>query len=221
MTSVRTTALVLLLATLGIAGGAVAFGAVPGPAEPRPGLSAAAKWTDDRTSDDSLFDSSPRVRLAQADGGTPAATLPGGASSVNETFQDWAVSCVLQAGVKRCVLSQIQTQQNGQRVLGVELNAPAADVVTGTLMLPFGVALDAGVTLQVDDLAPMAPLRFRTCLPAGCVVSLSFDAATVVAMRAGSSLKLKAVADGGGEVPFTISLAGFSAALDRTAALAQ
>jgi invasion protein IalB len=89
------------------------------------------------------------------------------------------------------------------------------------LMLPFGLALDSGVTLQIDDKATMQPLRFRTCLPAGCVVSLTFDAPALVALRAGSALKVKAVADGGAATSFSISLQGFATALDRMGALAR
>jgi invasion protein IalB len=93
--------------------------------------------------------------------------------------------------------------------------------VDGALVLPFGLALDRGVTLQVDD-APAGPaLRFRTCLPAGCVVPLSFDARLVAALRKGAALKINAAADNGKDAVFTISLKGFPAALDRTAVLAK
>ena len=54
------------------------------------------------------------------------------------------------------------------------------------MVLPFGLALDHGVVLQVDDGAPGPVLRFRTCLPAGCVVPLSSDAKLVAAARKGT-----------------------------------
>lgn len=147
--------------------------------------------------------------------------LPGGASSINETYKDWRVACVQQDATKRCVLSQVQTQQNGQRVLAVELNAPTGSTVTGTLVMPFGLALESGVTFQIDDKPTMQPVRFRTCLPAGCLVNVTFEAATLVALRAGATLKVKATADGGATVPLSISLQGFGAALDRVAVLSR
>jgi len=151
-----------------------------------------------------------------------ATALPGGANSVQETFESWTVSCVQTGDAKRCALSQQQTdQQSRQRVLAIELNAGAPDKVEGALVLPFGLALDRGVTLQVDDGQAGPPLRFRTCLPVGCVVPLSFDAKLLAALRKGAALKVNAVADGGKDTPFTISLKGFPAALDRTAALAK
>ncbi len=147
--------------------------------------------------------------------------LPGGASSLKETYKDWIVGCSQNGTTKRCVLSQVQTQQNGQRVLAIELTAPAGNTVSGTLVLPFGLALDSGVTFQIDDKPAMAPLRFRTCIPAGCLVSVTFDAPTMVALRAGAALKIKAVADGGAAAPLSVSLQGFGTALDRVAALSR
>lgn len=151
----------------------------------------------------------------------PVSPFPGGASSVSETYKDWSVSCVLQEAGKRCVLTQTQTQQGGQRVLAIELNVPSGTKLTGVLVLPFGLALDSGAVLQIDDKPAGQPLRFRTCLPAGCLISLDFDAAMIAALRAGTALKIKVHADGGKETALSISLQGFPAALDRTAALAR
>ncbi|HEY4201821.1 MAG TPA: invasion associated locus B family protein [Devosiaceae bacterium] len=159
------------------------------------------------------------IRLAQVT--PPASTLPGGASSLNETYRDWQVACAQDGAGKRCALSLTEARQNGQRVLTIQLNAPAGNTVAGALVLPFGLSLDAGVVLQVDDKPAGQPLRFRTCLRAGCVVALNFDAATIVALRGGGVLKVKTVADSGAEQPFSISLQGFATALDRVGALAQ
>lgn len=167
-----------------------------------------------------------RFELAQAQtgsqaGGAAGSTLPGGASSLNETYKDWRVACQVANNTKRCVMSQQQAQQNGQRVLAIELNAPSGNAVAGTLVLPFGLALDSGVTFQIDEKPAMPPIRFRTCVPAGCLVNVNFDAPTLVALRAGAVFKIKATADGGAAAPFSISLQGFGTALDRVAALAR
>lgn len=147
--------------------------------------------------------------------------LPGGASSLNETYKDWRVTCVQEGATKRCALAQVQAQPNGQRVLAIELNAPSGNTVTGTLILPFGLALDSGVAFQIDEKPAMQPVRFRTCLPAGCIVNVTFDAPTIVALRAATALKIKATADGGTAAPFSISLQGFGTALDRVGVLAR
>jgi invasion protein IalB len=149
--------------------------------------------------------------------------LPGGATSLRENHGDWVVGCSIQQqsgkNVKVCGLSQEQTDQNSrQRVLAIEVRPEGAGV-QGILVLPFGLALDQGASFQIDD-GPASPVqKFRTCLPAGCLVPVNFDARTLAALRKGNQLKVKTVADGGKEAPFTISLKGFPGALDRTAAL--
>ncbi|WP_246676013.1 invasion associated locus B family protein [Mesorhizobium sp. B2-5-4] len=152
-----------------------------------------------------------------------ASGLPGGATSLREGHGDWTVSCNLatqnNAGVKVCALSQEQTDsQSRQRVLAMELR-PAGETVQGTLVLPFGLALEKGVTLQIDDGLVLPPLRFRTCLPGGCIVDLAFDAETLATLREGKSLNVKVVADGGKETNLALSLNGFPSAVDRTVAL--
>jgi len=150
-----------------------------------------------------------------------APALPGGATSLQETYHDWRVTCRVANNVKRCVLVQQQNQQNGQRVLAIELSAPRGNTVAGMLALPLGLALDAGVTFQIDEKPAMPPMRLRTCVPAGCLVNISFDAPMVTALRAGTVLKINVTADGGAALPLSISLRGFGAALDRVAALSR
>jgi invasion protein IalB len=155
--------------------------------------------------------------------GASAATgvLPGGSTALSETFNDWQVVCAVQGATKRCAAKQEQiSQQNKQLVLAVELTPAATeDKVDGVALLPFGLTLDSGVTLQVDESSAVTPLRFRTCVPGGCVLPLSFDAHTIAQLRAGSVLKAKVAIDGGQDATLSISLKGLSAALDRTAAL--
>ena len=143
--------------------------------------------------------------------------LPGGASSLQETYQDWSLSCRSMPKVV-CTISQRQTQQDGQRVLAVELRT-SDEAVSGTLVLPFGLHLDVGITLQIDDAAALKPLRFSTCLPTGCLVPLSFDPKTVAALRAGSTLHVKAQSIDARELTFSVSLKGFASALERLKAL--
>ena len=102
--------------------------------------------------------------------------LPGGASSLQETYGDWRVACAQQNGKKTCALSQRQTDKDSrQLVLAVELSAPAADKAEGTLILPFGLAIERPITLQIDQAAAGQALHFRTCLPVGCLVGLNFE----------------------------------------------
>lgn len=161
--------------------------------------------------------------LALAGGIVPAlaqapVSFPGGAQTVSEDFQDWRVKCSIQQTVKRCAVSQQQMDpRSQQRVLAIELQ-PKSDKAEGVLLLPFGLALDKGVTLKLGD-ADLGALRFSTCLPQGCVVPLSFDSKALGAIKKAAVLRIDGVADGGPAQSFSVSLKGFGPALDRAITL--
>lgn len=138
--------------------------------------------------------------------------------AIRETHGDWIVSfAVNDAGQKFCVIAQEHfNKQTRQRMLGVELRSNHG----GTLILPFGLTLSKGVSLQVDEEEPFDTLPFRTALPVGCMVELDFDAGIIGKLKKGKSLRVNAVAnDTGREIAFSISLRGFSAAFARMEAL--
>jgi invasion protein IalB len=141
---------------------------------------------------------------------------------LSETYKDWQVSCVQQGTARRCVITQQQINaQNRQRVLAIEINASAGGKAEGTLVLPFGLMLDASIKLQIDDGASGPAIRYRTCLASGCLVPVSFDAAMLANLRKATTLKVLATADGGASAPFSLSLQGFGPALDRIIALSK
>ena len=161
-----------------------------------------------------------------------APSLPGGASAINEAHSDWTLRCgPAPAAVEStdksapgiaCAVSQQQVdKKTNKRVLVLALSAADGGGVKGSLVMPFGLALDSGVTLQIDDGPVTNPIHFRTCVPAGCIVPLEWAVATVKALGSAQSLKVAAVADGGQPAPFTISMKGFSSALDRAVSLTQ
>ncbi|WP_127144325.1 invasion associated locus B family protein [Pelagibacterium montanilacus] len=157
-------------------------------------------------------------------GSVPAQGLPGGANSLNETHGDWTVACVAPEGVARCAMTQTQVQgESRERVLAIELTtADGGDGVTGLLVLPFGLNLDAGITLAIDEATELDPRRFSTCLPAGCLVPIAFDGNAYARLRAGTTVMVRANANGSTpEVTFTVSLNGFASASSRLDQLGQ
>lgn len=150
--------------------------------------------------------------------------LPGGASSIQESYDDWVVICGVANNAKQCTIQQVQSNtKTGQRVLAVEL-APAADGgAAGNLVMPFGLQFDAGVSLALDAGANGKPLTFKTCIPAGCLVPITLDANTITALKAGKQLKLtaKSIDEAAKPLVFTVSLKGLGSALDRAAAIAK
>ena len=152
-------------------------------------------------------------------------SLPGGATSLSESHGDWTVGCGLQSDgdktVKVCSLVQEQLDsRTRQRVLAVELR-PGKDAAKAVFLLPFGLDLQKGTTAQVDDQKAGGVHQFRTCLPAGCVLEMEIAADLLAKLGKGNQLKLNAVADGGKDAQFAISLKGFQAAYNRTAELAK
>src|SRR5882672_2752163 len=145
-------------------------------------------------------------------------TLPGGATQVQETHGDWRVTCVQQNNQKVCAFSQqLADKDSRQLVLGIELKATTADRADGTMVLPFGLAVDQPVTLQIDEGGSAMPMRFKTCVPVGCLVTLTLDPTTTAALRRGSVLNVKATAsDTDQDTSFKVSLKGFGSAIDRT-----
>ena len=148
---------------------------------------------------------------------TQAATLPNGASAFNATFGDWTGDCRSADGQRLCVLLQSQgNSQTGQRVFAIELRAPKDGRAEGTILFPFGMKLENGAVLRLDDKDLGQGLRFSTCLAQGCLLPISFPKVATDAMKAGKALTVAALNLSNAEpVSFNVSLTGFGAALDR------
>lgn len=149
--------------------------------------------------------------------------LPNGASSINETFGEWTVDCRIVDRQKQCVLSQVQgNRETGQRRFGIELRSPKDGKTEGTVVMPFGLNLDAGALLKLDEKDLGKGLRFSTCVPQGCLLPVSFPTLASDAMRKGTKLVVASLNLSTNEpVTFTVSLDGFSAALTRATELAK
>ncbi|MCU4180396.1 invasion associated locus B family protein [Bosea sp. BH3] len=88
-------------------------------------------------------------------------------SRQEQTLAAYPRADVPELNITRCALSQSQTQQSGQRVLTIEINAPIANKAACVIVLPFGLALASGAGLQIEDRSVGQALPFRTCLPIG------------------------------------------------------
>jgi invasion protein IalB len=174
-----------------------------------------------------LLPTAPRATRTQAptvqQPAAPAATLPNGASSINEAYGDWTVDCRIVDRRKQCLLSQAQgNKETGQRVFAIELRPPGNGNTEGTILMPFGLNLDAGAVLKLDDKDLGKGLRFSTCGPHGCLLPVSFPTVATDAMRKGTKLVVASLNLSSGEaVTFNVSLNGLGAALARIAELAK
>jgi invasion protein IalB len=149
---------------------------------------------------------------------TPALTaqLPNGASSITETYGNWVVDCRLADGQKQCRLLQVQRNiQANQRLLEVEFWMPRDGKVEGTILLPFGLKLDSGALLKLDDQYLGQGLRFLTCVPAGCLLPVSFSMTGIDAMKNGKTLTIASLNLSDEIVAFKVPLDGFATASAR------
>jgi invasion protein IalB len=152
----------------------------------------------------------------------PGPAPTGIAVQAQETHGDWRVVCASPNNQKICAFSQqLSDKSSGQRVLGIEVRAAADGRLTASIVMPFGVAVDKPVTIRVDEASPMS-VPFKTCIPLGCVVTTTWEASTVAALRKGTAVLVSTLsADTGQTVSFRIPLNGFGTALDRSIALAK
>jgi invasion protein IalB len=129
----------------------------------------------------------------------------------------WAVAC---AGASRhkpldCAVEERVLLQNGQLLTLVRVSIPAA---TGkpTLLVqsPLGVALRAGVWLQLDAQGPVR-LDFQTCDQGGCYVATPLGEDFLNRMLAAKTLTVRFTALNTRPVSVPLPLDGFAPAYAR------
>lgn len=154
---------------------------------------------------------------------TSAAPLPGGAGSLVETYQDWIVACQAQNNATQCVMRQVQSNKDtGQNILTVEFANATDGKLQAALLMPFGLALAQGVSVRIDDAPAGSPAAFSTCIPQGCLASVTFDIGQAAKLKTGTTLNLSATALAPPQpVALKVSLKGFSAALARVGDLTK
>jgi invasion protein IalB len=150
-------------------------------------------------------------------------TLPNGASSISETFGEWTVACRIADAQKQCGLAHAQgNTQTGQRVFMIELRTPKDGKTEGTILMPFGLKLDSGVVLKVDDKDLSQGLRFSTCIPQGCIVPVSLPTVATDTLKKAKTLTVASLNSSNGEVvAFNVPLEGFAGGTARVAELSK
>jgi len=145
-------------------------------------------------------------------------------SSQVETYKDWTLRCVPVEGKQTCqIMQELSSKQSGQRVLAFVVDQQSHSApASGTLILPFGLELSAGISATVDEQTVFEELAFSTCLPAGCLAPVELTDAFTKQLQAGQSLTLTVKSISSQQpVAIELSLAGFSAAFARLNALSN
>ena len=162
-----------------------------------------------------------RGQTPAADGTVRAVQLPKGASAISETYGDWIVKCAVDNGAKLCTLGQSQlSKETNLQVFAIEL-LPRDGKIEGNMLMPFGLKLDAGAVLKLDN-RDLEQVRFSTCTAQGCLLPLSFPTAVTDTLGRANVLTVAAQnLTTGQAVVFNMPLNGFAAALERTIQLAS
>ncbi|GGC69853.1 invasion associated locus B family protein [Chelatococcus reniformis] len=184
--------------------------ASPAPAKPAPAKSAPAKPAPAKPA-------APQPASAQPASAAATATLPRGASVISETYGDWTIECRVVQGRKACTLSQAQGDPNtGRRVFAIEFLPTRDGQTPGTILVPFGVNLEPGIKLKLDETDLGRGAIYSTCISTGCLVPISFPTVATDAMKKSKTLVVIATRPGQTEpVTFSAPLQGFGEALTR------
>ena len=158
---------------------------------------------------------------------TQTAIGPSGATTVSESYGDWTMTCVRPAEKVACAVVQSQgNAKTGQRQFGIELKAPHDGHADGTVIMPFGLAIEPGITFKLDDQTLGKGAPYTSCTGEGCLVAISFPTLATDAMRnakvltvTGTKATGSAGSSTGSPAAVTVPLAGFAQALDRAVAL--
>lgn len=147
-----------------------------------------------------------------------------GAVPATESYGDWTVKCIPTAETAKnradCAVSQqLFDQTSNRRTVAVAVNPVPGGGVKGALVLPLGLALDAGATLQLDAAPAGQTLRFHTCLPTGCLVDLDLPPALVDQFGKAATLHISSSGTDGAIVKFDLPMNGFASALGHAISL--
>ncbi|MEM6489429.1 MAG: invasion associated locus B family protein [Pseudomonadota bacterium] len=145
---------------------------------------------------------------------------------LRDTFGDWQLRCASDpsSGREACVIAQIGKGAQGNDV--VEVRIRKLDGITDQdgrqvpaaiqIIAPLGVALKAGMRVQIDGNNPRGA-AFEVCLASGCFVRETMEQAFIDEMKAGAVAKVSLAAitgQGAAQVDVDISLSGFTRAFN-------
>ena len=173
------------------------------------------------------------IALAQEAQQVPAPTAPAQQAPAPEgpaqpelelterQIQDWMVRCGRPEGQEQevCEMQQQQVDSEDRTVMAVAVGrVPGTSNVGLLILLPLGILLPAGVTMQIDGGAAI-PLEVERCEREGCRIERILEPDLLNRLKAGTKATVffQAVDPQGKRqrLGVPISLLGFTAALDE------
>lgn len=144
-------------------------------------------------------------------------------ADVVKTVGDWQVRCFSVQNSSPCDEFWQQTDpRTGERVVAVSIAyAPSADRHLVVIIVPLGVSIPKGVTIQTDSYTSPA-MRYRMCSRDGCFVQMVVDNSVIESLaKSGPDAKLNIAGDDGKTYGLPLSLKGFSEAHDEMVSQAK
>jgi len=141
---------------------------------------------------------------------------------IRETHGDWEVVCA--SGQDVCVIRQVGQDSRGQNALvvtvreldGVTAESGEAVPAAIDIVAPLGVALQAGVRVQIDG-GQERGAAYNICVQSGCLVRSPMGAEFLADMKRGVTAAMTFVVPSNQqarEVTVNVSLRGFTAAFN-------
>lgn len=150
-----------------------------------------------------------------------AAALPNGATSLNESYHDWELSCQVKDDKSLCsVMQKAFDRKTRQRLYSIQFQV-TRNQVRGVALLPFGLDLNRGMTLVTDGLPVGDIYPFATCMPEGCIVPLDLDDGQFEGLEKSKNSALSFTTLSGRTMKFPLSTSGLADALARAHTLTR
>ena len=157
----------------------------------------------------------------QQQGAPQGEPAPAEGAITERQFKDWTVRCGRQSkqGPQVCEMQQQQVDQEDRTIMAVAVGqVPGRSDLGLLVILPLGILLPAGVTLQIDGGAEL-PLEVDRCERQGCRIEMLLEPDLLNRLKAGTKATVFFEAfDPQGErqrLGVPISLLGFTAALNE------
>jgi len=143
------------------------------------------------------------------------------ASAISEDVAEpWIVRCNNEGDIEleekrgKCeIFQRLSLKDTGQRVVEMAIGFPEdKETARGIFILPLGILLQPGVTMQIDD---NAPLKFavRYCVPNGCVAYVNLNDAILDMLKKGNQANVIVKQASGEDITLPIVLKGITKAL--------
>jgi invasion protein IalB len=142
----------------------------------------------------------------------PAAAL---AKSTRQVVGDWIVACSPAAkGHKSCVMSQTLASEKLRKTVSVlMIGKDRTGKLKGSLRLPVGVSLPAGVVVGIDNQDPFT-VPYSTCHRIGCFAPFDLTEPRIGQMKKASKITAVAESISKQALNLNFSTRGFPAAYD-------